>query len=489
MKDCSNKAFFGSAAARCALGAAAGVLLAGPALAEAYVPGAGGIEVRLYQTTAKKGFRELPTAEFTIHPYPAAPAIDVDTAKELHEFVGLGASLTDASAWILAHMEPAKRERLLRDLFTPEGCNLAALRLNIGASDYSTALYSYDDTPGDAEMRDFSLKRDEAHLIPMAREIQRLRPDILWFAAPWSPPGWMKTSGLMVGGTLKDECRGALANYFVRYVQGYAAHGIRVSAVSPQNEPLCDTGGQYPCCTYTEQMESRFVAENLAPALRAAGLDTKIWIYDHNPDRKGGAIARIKRQLADPKVRAAIGGVAWHCYGEPETATNMLEVAALHPDVPFYHTENGPHVVVGRSEWWWAAKVFNMIQCGCRLFTSWNLCLDELGMPASGSHLCGGFTVVDSETQEVTYSPQYNLFRHIGPFVKRGARVLEATGSRGGTRLILFRNPDGEHVLVVVCDGSLNGIQRRRIAVKYKGLCKTLPLPGRQWSVSTLVFR
>ena len=457
-------------------------------LAATFVPGAGGIDVRLYQTTADKGFRELPTAEFTIHSYPAAPAIDVDTAKELHEFLGLGASLTDSSAWILANMAPEKRERLLRDLFTAEGCNLAALRLNMGASDYSTALYSYDDTPGDVDMKDFSLKRDETYLIPMAKAIQAVRPDVYWFAAPWSPPGWMKTSGLMIGGTLKDECRGALANYFVRYLQGCAAHGIRISAVTPQNEQFCDTGGQYPCCTYTQEMETRFVVDNLKPALKAAGLDTKIWIYDHDPKLR--AIERIKDQLADGKMRSAVDGVAWHCYGSPEEATNMLEVAALHPDVPFYHTENGPHIVVERTEWWWAAKVFNMIQCGCRLFTTWNLCLDELGMPMTGAHLCGGFTVVDSATQEVSYSPQYNLFRHIGPFVKRGARVLEAEGFRDGTRLILFRNPDGENVLVVACDGSLvRRIQRRRIVVKYKGLYKTLPLPGGVWSVSTLVFK
>ena len=71
-----------------------------------------------------------------------------------------------------------------------------------------------------------------------------------------------------------------------------------------------------------------------------------------------------------------------------------------------------------------------------------------------------------------------------------GARIMEVLGSRDGTRLILFKNPGGEYVLVVACDGSLvRGNQRRRLVVKYKGLYKSLPLPGRQWSVSTLVFR
>jgi glucosylceramidase len=147
-------------------------------------------------------------------------------------------------------------------------------------------------------------------------------------------------------------------------------------------------------------------------------------------------------------------------------------------------------VLADRTEWWWAAKVSGMLQNGCELFPSWNLCLDELGTPATGAHLCGGFVVVDSDTAEVTFSPQYRLFRHTGPFVKRGARVMEVSGSRDGTRLILFRNPDGEYILVVACDGTLvRDIQRRRLVIKYKGLYKTLPLPGGQWSVSTLVFK
>ena len=169
----------------------------------------------------------------------------------------------------------------------------------------------------------------------------------------------------------------------------------------------------------------------------------------------------------------------------------MAPLKALHPRLRFVHTENGPHVIISdRTEWWWAAKVFGMIQNGCELFTSWNLCLDELGTPATGAHLCGGFVVVDSDTAETTFSPQYRLFRHIGPFVARGARVMEVSGSRDGTRLILFRNPNGEYVLVVACDGTLvRRIQRRRLVIKYKGLYKSLPLPGGQWSVSTLVFK
>ncbi len=454
-----------------------------------YVAAEGGETLRLFQTTEQRDFREIATPGFVPHPYPAVEALDVDAAVAKHPFLGLGASLTDASAWILANMPPEKRERLLRDLFTPEGCNLGAIRLNMGASDYSTGLYSYDDTPGDVEMKDFSLARDDNFLVPMAKAVKTASPDTYVFASPWSPPGWMKTSGMMISGNLKDEFMPALANYFVKYVQGYDARGVKIDAVTVQNETMCETGGQYPCCTYPAEQEGAFVRDHLVPALRRAGLDTKVWVHDHDPNDAG--LDRVSQLLAIPGVKDAIDGIAWHCYCAPEESAKMAPLKAAHPGLPFYHTENGPHVILDeRTEWWWAAKVFGMLQNGCELFTSWNLCLDELGTPATGAHLCGGFVVVDSETAEVTFSPQYRLFRHIGPFVARGARVMEVSGSRDGTRLILFRNPNGEYVLVVACDGTLvRRIQRRRLVIKYKGLYKSLPLPGGQWSVSTLIFK
>ena len=458
-------------------------------LAAAFVASEGGEELRLFQTTAAKDFREIATSGFTIHPYPAVESLDIDAAVAKHEFLALGASLTDASAWVLANMPDEKREKLLRDLFTPEGCNFGAIRLNIGASDYSTGLYSYDDVPGDVEMKHFSLARDDEFLVPMAKRVKALRPDVYVFAAPWSPPGWMKTSGLMISGNLKDECMPALANYFVKYVQGYGERGIRIDALCTQNETMCETQGQYPCCTYPAEQEGVFVRDHLAPAFRRNGIGTKIWVHDHNPSVRD--LPRALELLAMPGVLDAIDGVAWHCYCNPAEATNLPPTKAMYPKLGFYHTENGPHVVIKeRSEVWWSARVFAMLQGGCEMFTSWNLCLDELGTPATGAHLCGGFAVVDSTTHDVTFSPQYRLFRHIGPFVKRGARIMEVSGSRDGTNLILFRNPDGEFVLVVACDGTLvRGIQRRRLVVKYKGLYKSLPLPGEQWSVSTLLFK
>ena len=62
---------------------------------------------------------------------------------------------------------------------------------------------------------------------------------------------------------------------YMNYVQEYGARGIEIRAVSPQNEALCETMGEYPCCTYSARQEGEFVRDHLAPALRRAGS----WIH------------------------------------------------------------------------------------------------------------------------------------------------------------------------------------------------------------------
>ncbi len=54
--------------------------------------------------------------------------------------LGFGASITDASAWLIQHrMSPTQRDALLRELFGREGDGIGFgfTRLTIGASDFS----------------------------------------------------------------------------------------------------------------------------------------------------------------------------------------------------------------------------------------------------------------------------------------------------------------------------------------------------------------
>jgi O-glycosyl hydrolase len=154
----------------------------------------------------------------------------------------------------------------------------------MGSSDFALEDYSYDDLPTgetDSDLKHLSVDRDRAYIIPMLREILAVNPEIKVIASPWSPPGWMKTSDSMIGGTLLPSSYAPLAAYFVQFVKFYEAAGVPIFAVTPQNEPL-NIPGDYPGMGMKAEEQELFVCENLGPAFRAAKLKTKILIFDHN---------------------------------------------------------------------------------------------------------------------------------------------------------------------------------------------------------------
>ena len=153
------------------------------------------------------------------------------------DFLGFGVAITGSSCYELSTMEPEARTALLKNIYTKEGIGLSVGRLSIGSSDYSAELYSYDDVEGDTALEHFSIERDKEYIIPMIREILKINPDLFLFAAPWSPPGWMKTSGNLCGGYMREEFIDCYADYIIRFLKEYEACGIHISAITPQNEP------------------------------------------------------------------------------------------------------------------------------------------------------------------------------------------------------------------------------------------------------------
>jgi glucosylceramidase len=147
----------------------------------------------------------------------------------------------------------------------------------MGGSDYSVTgvPYSYDDMPAgqtDPGLAHFSVAHDQAYILPALRAAQALNPSLYTDAVPWSPPGWMKANDALdninYAGTLLPQYYPALAQVFVKFLQAYAASGIHVSAIAPQNEP--EVPAKYPGLELQEPQEASFVAHNLRPALAAA---------------------------------------------------------------------------------------------------------------------------------------------------------------------------------------------------------------------------
>jgi len=169
--------------------------------------------------------------------------ITVDDAVRYQQIDGFGASLTDSSAWLLWNkLTESQRKEALQMLFSPRnGIGLSVLRQPMGASDFALAPYSYDDPPAgekDPDLKLFSIDHDRLYIIPILREALAINPNLNIIAFPWSPPGWMKTAGSMIQGTLLPSVYSSYAKYFVRFVEAYKDASVPIYAITPQNEPL-----------------------------------------------------------------------------------------------------------------------------------------------------------------------------------------------------------------------------------------------------------
>ncbi len=187
--------------------------------------------------------------------------IEIDSTRQYQPILGFGAALTDASCFLLSGMPPAARHAFLNEIYSPSGLNLNIGRCCIGASDYSRSVYSYDDVPDDVNLDHFSLKHDEAYILPTLREIREINPSLFLMATPWSPPGWMKTygttfggrttenyldpyahslwelsNGSMLGGWMSEKYLDVYSRYLEKFLQGYAQAGVPVHAITSQNE-------------------------------------------------------------------------------------------------------------------------------------------------------------------------------------------------------------------------------------------------------------
>ena len=260
----------------------------------------------------------------------------------------------------------------------------------------------------------------------------------------------MKAGGSMLGGSMRKKYFASYAQYFLKFLQAYAAEGVPIQAVTSQNEVDTDQDGRMPAALWGQEYELGFIKEFLGPALRVAGLDTKIWILDHNYDLWG----RVVDQLSDPAFARFVDGVAWHGYvGTPDS---MTKVHNAFPSKNAYWTEGGPDYTdpAYAADWAkWAGTYAGILKNWARCIVGWNFVLDEKGKPDIGPFSCGGLVTLDSKTRQITRSGQYWAFAHYSKAVRRGARVVATKSDVAGLEHVAFVNPQGDSVLVLTNQG------------------------------------
>jgi len=438
----------------------------------------GNISVRV--TYADKRFAPAPpVAWLSAAGAVGENSIVLDPAKKFQEILGFGAAFTDAACYMFNQLSPASREQLFRILFHPSEMGLSVCRTCIGSSDYSTKVYSYDEGEPDPDLKRFSIDHDREYILPMLREARKHNPDLFLFSSPWSPPGWMKANGSMLGGSMRRAYMRSYANYFVKFLQGYEAEGVPVQAVTVQNEVDTDQDGRMPACIWPQEYEADFVRQNLGPVFQSNGIKTQIWLIDHNYNLWGRAIGEL--ETAD--VRKYANSIAWHGYvGQAEW---MGRVHDAFPDVPMYWTEGGPEYTAPNyaTDWCeWSTSYSMILRNWCRSITGWNLALDERGRPNIGPFSCGGMVTIHSQTHEITRSGQFWAFAHYSRSVRRNARRFDTQSRAANLSHAGFENQDGERVLVLTNPGT-----ERKVQLQMSG--KRAEVSLQAGSVTTLVWR
>ena len=438
--------------------------------------------ISVYRTNSamSERFAEQPGFTFNTSAPSSSTALIIVNDKQRYQTIdGFGASLTDAAGWLFANkLTPAQLDDAFKSLFSRNGIALSFLRQPIGSSDLANTFYTFDDlctqsktactTPAgvtDPELKHFSLAHDEAYIIPQLKEALAINPNLHIMLSPWSPPGWMKTNGSVLGtkpGTkepahIKEEFYPAFSQYLVRTVLGYQSAGVPIYALSLQNEPLY-APENYSGTYMDADEQAQIVGQYLEPALEIAGIGKaqglKILAYDHNWDRPDYP----KTFYINPRAAAAASGVAWHHYeGKPEAMTTFHD---KHPNIDQWVTESsGGTWQSGNVFVEEATELINVMRNWSRSYILWALATDQNNGPyIGGCDKCRGIVTVDtSNPNAVVVRPEldYYVLGHASKYLQPDA-VRIASNEPAGTKLrdVAFRNPDGTIVLYTLNSGT-----------------------------------
>ena len=418
--------------------------------------------------------------------------IYVDETEVYQPIEGFGAATTDSAMYLLNEVaktnQPSQFTQAMNDLFTRQGggIGLSFIRNPMGASDIARSVYSFDDNNGvaDPTLANFSIAHDQVDIIPLILQAKTLNPQLKIMANPWSPPGWMKDSSSMIGGSLLSSMYPTFANYFVKYIQAYAQAGINIDYISLQNEPLylptnypgmcMPAAAVFPstdCPSQTVQSQTdqaTALFTYVLPALSVAGLPTKVLVYDHNWDRPD-----YPENVLTNQSLSQIAGVAWHGYGGTPGA--MTPIQNTFPGLGTYETEHSGFATNSDQSRLDFEEITQCMRNWARAYVKWSLALDEnQGPHTGGCGTCTPIVTVNSTSGNITYGTEFYTMGHFSKYVLPGATRVYSSNALG-TVTAAFVNPAPDNSRVMVAFNDSSQIQTFEVQWGTQSFTYTLP--------------
>jgi glucosylceramidase len=482
--------------------------------------------------SARSGERLAHRAPLEFGGADAGPAqILIDDQVELQKMIGFGASFLEAGMIGLNSLPPSRQEQVLQSLFdVHSGAGFSAMKTVIGLTDFMSAgpPYSYDETPGDLQLKHFSIERDLGPdgLVTYIKRARRHGSFVLQATMDY-PPDWMLINvDVQKDQNVDPKFYDALSRYYLRYLQEYEKQGIVIDYLSPFNEP-----GSYTKITYPQIRE--LIKNHLGPQLVRSGLKTRLQVSD--APFRSFARHQMPLILDDPEARKYIASISYHGYdyrfrqsagpdntlkhspddlrdAEPtlkdgyrfDEFREVAELKRMYPELPMWMTETCYFDMKPSLKAWqpalprydfddgefWGLQIAADIEAGASGWTYWNMILDQNGGPplVSPKHhdpavnVQHPVVIINRETQQVTYTGLYYYLAHFSKFVRPGAHRVKTTGAVDGVTVLAFKSEHGK--LVVQAINSRNTEARVELGWRRRRL--TLVLPSH--SISTYLW-
>jgi glucosylceramidase len=428
-------------------------------------------DVTLYVTTANQtvNFKKQ-VLDFDKNGDASAALIQLKPTELYQTMDGFGAALTGSTCVNLLKMTPADRAQFLKETFsTTEGMGYNYTRIAIGASDFSLSEY----TCWDNKDAGFALTPEETqYVIPVLKEVLAINPDIKIMGSPWTCPRWMKVNNLTALQPFNSWTNGQLnpayyqdyGEYFVKWIQAFAEHGITIYSVTPQNEPLNRGNSVSLYMGWEEQRD--FVNNALVPQLKAAGLPVKVYLFDHNYNYDNMSAqndypAKIYAAGVDEEY---VVGAAYHNYGG--NRAELLDMHGKYPDKELVFSEtsigtwnDGRNFAVRLLEDM-EELALGTVNNWCRAVMVFNLMLDSERGPnrPGGCQTCyGAVDISKADYKTISRNSHYYIIGHLSAVIKPGAvRIGASVDADPGIGYSAFQNPDNSYAFVALNSSGSN---------------------------------
>ena len=408
---------------------------------------------------------------FTTEKDPSSEVIKIDEQILFQKIDGFGATFNEAGMVCLNSLNAEVKDSVLKMLFDPDsGAGYTLMKSPIAACDYASAgpWYTYNDHPGDTSMEHFTIERDlgPSGLITYIKAASKYGSFEIESPMDFAPD-WMYFSLKKGEKHIKPEYYRALARYYSKYIQAYAANGITINYLNLFNE---GDNPHYSNVTYKTMGE--MIKNYVVPQFKADGLSAKIQLGE--TCTRPEALEKFPPVLNDPDVRKHITTLTSHGY-DWDKFSSLSELHNLYPDIPIWQTEvcYGMDMCVPPSGLvkcpvhefsdgeFWGNMIMNDLKNWVSGWIYWNMILDQDGGPWLTSPVHGDpdpnrqhcVVIVDRNTKEVTYTGLYYYLAHFSKFVRPGAVRINCTGGSSQLNYAGFLNTDGSIVINVINNG------------------------------------